>query len=38
MQIQGGKNTGNIYIPYGNENHLHILDMELENTRVKTYS
>ena len=31
MQIQGKKtHVGNIYIPPGNENHLHILDMELE--------
>ena len=31
MQIQGKKtHVGNIHIPPGNENHLHILDMELE--------
>ena len=31
MQMQGEKTlVGNIYIPPGNENHLHILDMELE--------
>ena len=31
MQIQGEKTlVGNINIPPGNENHLHILDMELE--------
>ena len=31
MRIQGKKTlVGNIYIPPGNENHLHILDMELE--------
>ena len=31
MQIQGKKTlVGNIYIPPGNENHLHIQDMELE--------
>ena len=31
MQMQGEKAlVGNIYIPPGNENHLHILDMELE--------
>ena len=31
MQIQGKKTlVGNIYIPPRNENHLHILDMELE--------
>ena len=31
VQIYGKKTlVGNIYIPPGNENHLHILDMELE--------
>ena len=31
MHIKGNKTlVGNIYIPLGNENHLHILDMELE--------
>ena len=31
MQIQGKKTlVGNIYIPPGNENHLHILDIEME--------
>ena len=31
MQMQGKKIlVGNIYIPPGNENHLHIQDMELE--------
>ena len=35
MQIQGNKTlVGNIYIPLVNKNHLHILDMELENTRL----
>ena len=36
MQIQGKKTlVGNIYIPPGNENHLHILDMELEKHKVE---
>ena len=31
MQMQGEKTlVGNIYIPPGNENHLHILDIEME--------
>ena len=38
MQIQGKKTpVGNIYIPPGNENNLHILDVELEKHK-KTYS
>ena len=36
MQIQGKKTlVGNIYIPPGNENHLHILNMELEKHKVE---
>ena len=36
MQIQGTETlVGNIYIPPGNENHLHKLDMELEKHKGK---
>ena len=36
VQIYGKKTlVGNIYIPPGNENHLHILDMELEKHKVE---
>ena len=39
MQIQWEKAlAGNTYIPPGDEHHLHILDMELENTQERKHT